>query len=139
MFKLLIWLSSLPFPVPGKNASEIKMVHQEDAGMNAEVAKLAFSKGIWSYICKMDNALRKYSPQITSQLDAMTQTVKLSWLLSWKLGILDVWTAWFPKTQTKVYRFTVPFFNLSLDKLPHIVLLKKIKILLISHSSVKNN
>lgn len=60
--------------VPGKNACEIKMVHQEDAGMNAELAKLAFSKGIWSYICKMDNALRKYTPQITSQLDAMTQT-----------------------------------------------------------------
>ncbi|XP_010252178.1 PREDICTED: uncharacterized protein LOC104593845 isoform X2 [Nelumbo nucifera] len=26
-----------------------------------EMAKLAFAKGIWSYVCKMDSALRKYS------------------------------------------------------------------------------
>ncbi|KAG5538164.1 hypothetical protein RHGRI_025289 [Rhododendron griersonianum] len=37
------------------------MVHQEDAGLNAEMAKLAFSKGIWSYVCKMDHALSQYS------------------------------------------------------------------------------
>lgn len=37
------------------------MFHQEDAGLNVEMAKLAFSKGIWSYISKMDSALRKYS------------------------------------------------------------------------------
>lgn len=60
--------------VPGRNACEIKMVHQEDAGMNAELAKLAFAKGIWSYICRMDNALRKYTPQMTSKFGAMTQT-----------------------------------------------------------------
>ncbi|KAK2965452.1 hypothetical protein RJ640_008246 [Escallonia rubra] len=47
--------------IPGRNACEILMVHQEDAGLNVEMAKLAFSKGIWSYVCKMDNALRKYS------------------------------------------------------------------------------
>ncbi|KAI8544863.1 hypothetical protein RHMOL_Rhmol08G0328000 [Rhododendron molle] len=47
--------------LPGRNACEIKMVHQEDAGLNAEMAKLAFSKGIWSYVCKMDHALRQYS------------------------------------------------------------------------------
>lgn len=47
--------------VPGRNACEIKMVHQEDAGLNVEVAKLAFAKGIWGYVCKMDDALRKYS------------------------------------------------------------------------------
>lgn len=47
--------------VPGRNACEIKMVHQEDAGLNAEMAKLAFSKGIWSYVCKMDHALRQYT------------------------------------------------------------------------------
>ncbi|ESQ29867.1 hypothetical protein EUTSA_v10011546mg [Eutrema salsugineum] len=46
--------------VPGRNACEIKMFHQEDAGLNVEMAKLAFSKGVWSYICKMENALRKY-------------------------------------------------------------------------------
>lgn len=48
--------------VPGRNACEIKMVHQEDAGLNVEMAKLVFSKGIWSYVCKMDAALRKYTP-----------------------------------------------------------------------------
>ncbi|KAE8658697.1 hypothetical protein F3Y22_tig00116970pilonHSYRG00057 [Hibiscus syriacus] len=47
-------------PVAGRDASEIIMFHQEDAGLNVEMAKLAFSKGIWSYVCKMDNALRKY-------------------------------------------------------------------------------
>lgn len=47
--------------VPGRNACEITMFHQEDAGLNVEMAKLAFSKGIWSFVCKMDNALRRYS------------------------------------------------------------------------------
>ncbi|XP_072972972.1 uncharacterized protein [Typha angustifolia] len=47
--------------VPGRDASEIIMVHQEDNGMNIEMAKLAFAKGIWSYVCKMNNALRVYS------------------------------------------------------------------------------
>ncbi|CAH8255738.1 unnamed protein product [Arabidopsis lyrata] len=46
--------------VPGRNACEIKMFHQENAGLNVEMAKLAFSKGIWSYVCKMENALCKY-------------------------------------------------------------------------------
>lgn len=36
------------------------MFHQENAGLNVEMAKLAFSKGIWSYICKMESALCKY-------------------------------------------------------------------------------
>ncbi|KAJ4964065.1 hypothetical protein NE237_024004 [Protea cynaroides] len=48
--------------VPGRDACEIKMVHQEDAGLNIEMAKLAFAKGIWNYVCKMDGALRRYSP-----------------------------------------------------------------------------
>ncbi|XP_010499897.1 PREDICTED: stAR-related lipid transfer protein 7, mitochondrial isoform X1 [Camelina sativa] len=46
--------------VPGRNACEIHMFHQEDAGLNVEMAKLAFSRGIWSYVCKMENALRKF-------------------------------------------------------------------------------
>lgn len=58
------------FTVPGRNACEIKMFHQEDAGLNVEMAKLAFAKGIWSYVCKMDSALRKHSgishPQLSS-------------------------------------------------------------------------
>ncbi|KAI4355935.1 hypothetical protein L6164_004659 [Bauhinia variegata] len=47
--------------VPGRNVCEISMFHQEDAGLNTEMAKLAFSRGIWNYVCKMDNALRRYS------------------------------------------------------------------------------
>ncbi|RDX71757.1 StAR-related lipid transfer protein 7, mitochondrial, partial [Mucuna pruriens] len=47
--------------VPGSNACEITMFHQEDAGLNMEMAKLAFRKGIWNYVCKMDDALRRYS------------------------------------------------------------------------------
>ncbi|KAG4158191.1 hypothetical protein ERO13_D02G105300v2 [Gossypium hirsutum] len=47
--------------VPGRDASEIRMFHQEDAGLNVEMAKLAFAKGAWSFLCKMDNALRNYS------------------------------------------------------------------------------
>ncbi|XP_068642671.1 uncharacterized protein [Aristolochia californica] len=46
--------------VPGRDACEIAMVYQEDAGLNIEMAKLAFSKGIWGYVCKMDTALRSY-------------------------------------------------------------------------------
>ncbi|URE15949.1 hypothetical protein MUK42_12341 [Musa troglodytarum] len=47
--------------VPGRDACEITMVHQEDAGLNIEMAKLAFAKGIWSYVSKMNTALRQYS------------------------------------------------------------------------------
>ncbi|CAN6932041.1 unnamed protein product [Brassica oleracea] len=67
--------------VPGRNACEIKMFHQENAGLNVEMAKLAFSKGIWSYVCKMDNAFRNYvaishTPQ-GSVLSALTLIAKV--------------------------------------------------------------
>ncbi|KAI9087297.1 hypothetical protein K1719_030767 [Acacia pycnantha] len=52
--------------VPGRNACEITMFHQEDAGLNTEMAKLAFKGGIWSYVCKMDKALRGYSSRSSS-------------------------------------------------------------------------
>ncbi|KAJ8553165.1 hypothetical protein K7X08_023843 [Anisodus acutangulus] len=67
--------------VSGRNACEIQMVHQEDAGLNVEMAKLAFAKGIWSYVCKMDDALRRYSAldhsQLTSGLSAITLIQKV--------------------------------------------------------------
>ncbi|KAL2932877.1 Phosphatidylcholine transfer protein [Bienertia sinuspersici] len=63
--------------VPGRNACEIKMVHQEDAGLNAEFAKLAFARGIWSYVCKMDDALRKYSSPHRSQSSSNMTAVSL--------------------------------------------------------------
>ncbi|KAL0341730.1 UNVERIFIED_CONTAM: hypothetical protein Scaly_1835600 [Sesamum calycinum] len=56
--------------VPGRNACEIRMVHQEDGGLNIEMAKLAFAKGIWSYVCKMGVALRKYSDEKHHQLNS---------------------------------------------------------------------
>lgn len=58
------------------------MVHQEDAGLNVDMAKMVFAKGIWSYVCKMDNALRKYSDikrlQLTSVVSAITLVQKVS-------------------------------------------------------------
>lgn len=63
--------------VPGRNACEITMFHQEDAGLNVEMAKLAFSKGIWSYVCKMDNALRRYSAASGHLSSSVTSSVNL--------------------------------------------------------------
>ncbi|WMV22610.1 hypothetical protein MTR67_015995 [Solanum verrucosum] len=66
--------------VSGRNACEIQMVHQEDAGLNVEMAKLAFAKGIWSYVCKMDDALRQYvdhHSQLTSGVNAVTLIQKV--------------------------------------------------------------
>lgn len=67
--------------VGGRNSCEIKMVHQEDAGLNVDMAKMVFAKGIWSYVCKMDNALRKYSSikrlQLTSVVSAITLIQKV--------------------------------------------------------------
>ncbi|KAD4889466.1 hypothetical protein E3N88_21539 [Mikania micrantha] len=69
----------------GKNSCQIKMVHQEDAGLNVEMAKMIFAKGIWSYVCKMDNALRKYSAikriQLNSIASAITFVQKVPLLL----------------------------------------------------------
>ncbi|XP_022864798.1 uncharacterized protein LOC111384713 isoform X1 [Olea europaea var. sylvestris] len=67
--------------VPSRNACEIKMVHQEDAGLNVEMAKLAFAKGIWSYVCKMSDALHEYSTtnhlQLNSAVSAITSIRKV--------------------------------------------------------------
>lgn len=62
--------------VPGRDACEIAMVHQEDAGLNVEVAKIAFAKGIWSYVCKMDSALRKYSTALCSKRSPLLTSLK---------------------------------------------------------------
>ncbi|XP_059280876.1 uncharacterized protein LOC132034500 [Lycium ferocissimum] len=70
--------------VSGRNACEIQMVHQEDAGLNVEMAKLAFAKGIWSYVCKMDDALRRYAierSQSTSGVSAVTLIQKVPLVL----------------------------------------------------------
>nr|GMC77342.1 StAR-related lipid transfer protein like [Ipomoea batatas] len=63
--------------VSGRNACEIKMVYQEDSGMNVEMARLAFAKGIWSYICKMHTAFRKYSTIGHSQLNSGVTAITL--------------------------------------------------------------
>ncbi|RWR91563.1 START domain-containing protein [Cinnamomum micranthum f. kanehirae] len=62
--------------VPGRDACEIAMVHQEDAGLNVEMAKIAFAKGIWSYVCKMDSALRKYSTALRSKRSPLLTSLK---------------------------------------------------------------
>ncbi|XP_076886868.1 uncharacterized protein LOC143536849 [Bidens hawaiensis] len=78
----------------GRNACQIKMVHQEDAGLNVEMAKMIFAKGIWSYVCKTDNALRKYSPikrmQLTSTVSAITFVQKVPLLLDSTSAIADM-------------------------------------------------
>jgi len=53
------------------------MFHQEDAGLNVEMAKLAFSKGIWSYVCKMDSALRRYSAATWHLSSSVNSSVNL--------------------------------------------------------------
>jgi len=63
--------------VPGRDACEITVVHQEDAGLNVEMAKLAFAKGIWSYVCKMNNALREYSSLSRSRSTSVTTMLRL--------------------------------------------------------------
>ncbi|NP_001276256.1 uncharacterized protein LOC102659764 [Glycine max] len=63
--------------VPGSNACEITMFHQEDAGLNTEMAKLAFRKGIRNYVCKMDNALRRYSVISYHLLSSVSTSVDL--------------------------------------------------------------
>ncbi|XP_038903681.1 phosphatidylcholine transfer protein-like isoform X2 [Benincasa hispida] len=72
--------------VSGRNACEISMLHQEDAGLNVEMAKLAFAKGIWSFVCKMDKALRKYAlinnPPSSSLVTAVTLIKKMD-LRTW--------------------------------------------------------
>ncbi|XP_071710444.1 uncharacterized protein [Rutidosis leptorrhynchoides] len=68
-----------------RGSCQIKMVHQEDAGLNADMAKMIFTKGIWSYVCKTDNALRKYSAarrlQLTSTIGAITLVQKVPFSL----------------------------------------------------------
>ncbi|KAF8689623.1 hypothetical protein HU200_041737 [Digitaria exilis] len=58
--------------VPGRDACQITVLHHEDNGMNIEMAKLAFSKGIWSYICKMNNALRRYPQHRSPSVSILT-------------------------------------------------------------------
>lgn len=63
--------------VPGRDACEVTMVHQEDAGMNVEMAKLAFAKGIWSYVCKMNKALRDYSSGSRSRSSSVATMLRI--------------------------------------------------------------
>lgn len=85
--------------VPGSNACEITMFHQEDAGLNTEMTKLAFRKGIWNYVCKMDNALRRYSvigyhlsSSVTTSVDLMQKVSAVSFtynqLIYFLVGLL---------------------------------------------------
>ncbi|CAO2038401.1 unnamed protein product [Urochloa humidicola] len=58
--------------IPGRDACQITVLHHEDNGMNIEMAKLAFSKGIWNYICKMNNALRRYPHHRSPSVSILT-------------------------------------------------------------------
>ncbi|KAI4325189.1 hypothetical protein MLD38_030607 [Melastoma candidum] len=63
--------------VAGKNAAEIKMFHQEDAGLNMDMAKLAFAKGIWSYVLKMERALGLYPTASRAQHQMSASSIAL--------------------------------------------------------------
>ncbi|CAK9232719.1 unnamed protein product [Sphagnum troendelagicum] len=63
--------------VPGRDASEVKMVHQEDMGVQREMAKMVFRRGIWSFVQKMDMHLRRYANQC-SHLDEAVNAVSLA-------------------------------------------------------------
>uniref|UniRef100_J3LCS6 START domain-containing protein n=1 Tax=Oryza brachyantha TaxID=4533 RepID=J3LCS6_ORYBR len=58
--------------IPGRDACQITVLHHEDNGMNIEMAKLAFAKGIWNYICKMNSALRRYPQRHISSISILT-------------------------------------------------------------------
>ncbi|KAL5211179.1 hypothetical protein ABZP36_022026 [Zizania latifolia] len=58
--------------IPGRDACQITVLHHEDNGMNVEMAKLAFAKGIWNYICKMNSALRRYPQRHSSSISIVT-------------------------------------------------------------------
>lgn len=61
--------------VPGKDACEIKMWHQETAGL---MEKVAFSHGIWKYMCDMDRSFRKYKGhQHKGKVDAVELAQKV--------------------------------------------------------------
>jgi hypothetical protein len=53
------------------------MVHQEDMGMHREMAKMAFRRGIWSFIQKMDLHLRQYAKH-QSHFDQGVNAVSLA-------------------------------------------------------------
>ncbi|XP_042375657.1 uncharacterized protein LOC121969563 isoform X3 [Zingiber officinale] len=64
--------------VPGRDACEIIVVHQEDAGLNVEMAKLTFAKGIWSFVSKTNSALCGYSshPSRSVLVPALLRLIK---------------------------------------------------------------
>ncbi|KAG6534801.1 hypothetical protein ZIOFF_008705 [Zingiber officinale] len=68
----------LSVAVPGRDACEITVVHQEDAGLNVEMAKLTFAKGIWSFVSKTNSALRGYSshPSRSVLVPALLRLIK---------------------------------------------------------------
>jgi hypothetical protein len=63
--------------VPGRDASEVKMFHQEDMGVQREMAKMVFRRGIWSFVQKMDMHLRRYANQCP-HLDEAVNAVSLA-------------------------------------------------------------
>jgi len=103
--------------VPGQNACEIKMFYQEDAGLNVEMAKLAFAKGIWSYVCKMDTALRKYfvigHPQSSSAVTAVTLIQKVCTIFFHISLLFLFFVIFFLKFFFKAFRLTfVPIYQI---------------------------
>lgn len=75
--------------VQGRDACEIKMVHQEDIGLNREMAKTVFKKGIWSYVCKMEANLRKYARR--TKLNYNNQPSAVTLMQNVPRGVQETW------------------------------------------------
>ncbi|XP_042386625.1 uncharacterized protein LOC121978333 [Zingiber officinale] len=76
-----------------RDACEITVVHQEDAGLNVEMAKLTFAKGIWSFVSKTNSALRGYSshPSRSVLVPALLRLIKKCGLLRPTLYHIVFW------------------------------------------------
>ncbi|KAG6510730.1 hypothetical protein ZIOFF_028764 [Zingiber officinale] len=74
-----------------RDACEITVVHQEDAGLNVEMAKLTFAKGIWSFVSKTNSALRGYSshPSRSVLVPALLRLIKKSTLNGSTSNLVD--------------------------------------------------
>ncbi|KAG6492701.1 hypothetical protein ZIOFF_047666 [Zingiber officinale] len=90
-------------PLP--DACEITVVHQEDAGLNVEMAKLTFAKGIWSFVSKTNSALRGYSshPSRSVLVLALLRLIKKLPVLQRSAIDLSLIMRWIEEEETLQY------------------------------------
>lgn len=47
--------------MPGRNACEVTLIHQEDSVSGRELDKAGFGSGIWNFMVKMEKGLRLFA------------------------------------------------------------------------------